>query len=171
MTLPPFEGLNLFEQTQSVDREYEEIIKPFQKNSEVPVIKIDRNCAAGGQMANHNLKAIKQACFVYTQSPIPYKNENYHVSELLSVKAKIVAQCQRMLRENKFKTQQTVGEAIRFLDNENGFVINPLLEAKPITTPKIHLRPLKKKNSSTPKKKLNMDIKATMKANSTITSS
>ena len=68
-----------------------------------------------------------------------------------------------MLRERKFNAQNTVGEPIRFLDNENGFVIDPLLEAKPITTPKIHLRPLKK-NTSSQKKRLNMDLKTSLKA-------
>lgn len=28
---------------------------------------------------------------MYTQSPIPYRNKDYHVSELLSVKAQVVA--------------------------------------------------------------------------------
>ena len=57
------------------------------------MIKIDHNCAAGGTNMNTTLKAIKQACLMYTQSPVPYKNESYHVSELLNVKAQVVAQC------------------------------------------------------------------------------
>ena len=37
-----------------------------------------------------------------------------------------------MLRENVFKTNKSAGKAIRELDNEKGFIIEPLLEAKPI---------------------------------------
>jgi len=85
---------------------YDEIVKPFADNAarDPQVIKIDQNCAAGGTNMNTTLKAIKQACLMYTQSPVPYKNESYHISELLNVKAQVVAQCQRMLRENLFET-------------------------------------------------------------------
>ena len=55
---------------------------------------------------------------MYTQSPIPYRNKDYHVSELLSVKAQVVAQCQRMLRKNLFETDRSAGAAIRGLDSE-----------------------------------------------------
>ena len=53
---------------------YEQLVKPFAKNAaaDPAVLRIDRKCAAGGSQANTTLKAIKQACLMYTQSPIPY---------------------------------------------------------------------------------------------------
>ena len=78
------------------------------------------------------LKAFKHACLAYSASPIPYNNKNYHVSELLSVKASVVAKCQRMVRENLFGTRESYGKDIRNLNNEKGFVIEPLMEAAPV---------------------------------------
>ena len=78
------------------------------------------------------LKAFKHACLAYSASPIPYNNKNYHVSELLSVKASVVARCQRMVREHLFGTRESYGKDIRNLNNEKGFVIEPLMEAAPV---------------------------------------
>ena len=37
-----------------------------------------------------------------------------------------------MLRENKFETKRSAGAPIRDLDNERGFIIEPLLDVKHI---------------------------------------
>ena len=37
------------------------------------------------------LKAFKHACLVYRANPISYNNKEYHVSDLLGVKASVVA--------------------------------------------------------------------------------
>ena len=78
------------------------------------------------------LNAIKVACLGYSQSPITYQGKDYHVSDLLGVKASVVAKCQRMLRENLFQTRDNFGVDIRTQDNERGFVITPLMNTNPI---------------------------------------
>ena len=42
---------------------------------------------------NTALKAFKHACLVYRASPISYNNKEFHVSDLINVKAQVVAQC------------------------------------------------------------------------------
>ena len=60
------------------------------------------------------LKAFKHACLAYSASPIPYNNQNYHASELLNVKAGVVARCQRMVRANMFGTDESYGKDKRY---------------------------------------------------------
>ena len=61
------------------------------------VLSIDQNCHACGGNSNMQknmtttLKAFKHACLVYRANPISYNNKEYHVSDLLSVKASVVA--------------------------------------------------------------------------------
>ena len=65
------------------------------------------------------------------------------MSDLLSVKASVVAQCQRMVREHIHGTKESYGKDIRNQDNEKSFVIEQLLNtktvAKPQTTDQIHV--------------------------------
>ena len=42
-----------------------------------------------------------------------------------------------MLRDNLFKSSANAGEDIRNIDNEQGFIITPLLNASPIREPKL----------------------------------
>ena len=42
-----------------------------------------------------------------------------------------------MLRNNLFKSSENAGEDIRNIDNEQGFIITPLLNASPIREPKL----------------------------------
>ena len=42
-----------------------------------------------------------------------------------------------MLRDNLFKSSANAGEDIRNIDNEQGFIITPLLDASPIREPKL----------------------------------
>jgi hypothetical protein len=73
---------------------------------------------------------LKLACISYTSSPIPYREKNYHVSELLKIKAGVIADCQRVLRENIYKTAHRDGATIRQRRDEEAFVIEPLLDAQ-----------------------------------------
>ena len=81
------------------------------------------------------LKAFKHACLVYRANPISYNNKEYHVSDLLGVKASVVAQCQRMVREHIYGTKESYGKDIRNQDNEKSFVIEQLLNTKTVTKP------------------------------------
>ena len=115
-------------------------LAPFTRNAgaDPAILKVDTNCAAcsGNSNMSKNMTAayaaFKNACLVYSASPIPYNNKNYHVSELLSVKASVVAQCQRLVRESIFGTSESYGIDIRNENNEKGFVIEPMLRATPI---------------------------------------
>lgn len=72
------------------------ILKEFENNAskiDPPVLRIDRNCMNCADNKANTLNAIKVACLVHTQSAIPYQGKDYHVSDLLSVKARVVAQC------------------------------------------------------------------------------
>ena len=44
-----------------------------------------------------------------------------------------MAQCQRMLRENLFKTSHSIGVNVRNLNNEKGFIIDPMIDARAVT--------------------------------------
>ena len=85
---------------------------------------------------NTTLKAFKHACLVYRASPIQYNSKEYHVSDLMGVKASVVAQCQRMVREYVFGHKESYGKDIRDQDNENSFVIEQLLNTKTVSKPK-----------------------------------
>ena len=41
----------------------------------------------------HTIRAIKTACLMYTQGKIPYQDKEYHVDDVLDIKASVVAQC------------------------------------------------------------------------------
>lgn len=58
---------------------------------------------------NTTLKAFKHACLVYRASPIEYNNKKYHVSDLIEVKASVVAECQKMVRESVYGTKKSYG--------------------------------------------------------------
>ena len=79
---------------------------------------------------------MKLACISYTSSPVTYREKNYHVSELLRIKAEVIADCQRVLRENIYKTTERDGTNIRNKRDEDAFVIEPLLEARTIEATK-----------------------------------
>lgn len=57
------------------------------------VLKVDPNCLnCSGNMAPA-IKGIKTACLMYQQSKIPYQNHEYHIDDILRVKASVVANC------------------------------------------------------------------------------
>ena len=110
-------------------------VKDFEDNAarvDSVVLKVDRACMSCAENKAQTLNAIKVACLTHTQSHIPYQGKNYHVSDLLDTKATVVAQCQRMLRENLFQTKDNSGIDIRLEDNEKGFIITPLANAKAV---------------------------------------
>ena len=101
-TKPLFEMPKYQEKEYSKKLRYNEKRGPiaaFTKNatSDPAVLKVDLNCkscSGNGNMSKTMttaLTAFKHACLTYTASPIPYNNKNYHVSELLTVKASVVA--------------------------------------------------------------------------------
>ena len=51
------------------------------------VISVDRNCLQCSGNKNQMLHQLKLACLSYIHSPIPYQDKNYHVTELLRIKA------------------------------------------------------------------------------------
>ena len=57
------------------------------------VLKVDKNCLNCSGNMTHTVKAIKTACLMYTQGSIPYRNRDYHIDDVLSIKASVVAQC------------------------------------------------------------------------------
>ena len=68
---------------------------------------------------------------MYTQGLIPYHNEEYHVDDVLNIKASVVAQCQKLVRENVLGTNESAGAPIRDLQSDKAFIIEPLQDAKP----------------------------------------
>ena len=72
----------------------EDPVKDFADNAcrvDPPILKVDRHCMNCANNKALTLNAIKVACLTHTQSAIPYQGKNYHVSEVLDVKAKVVA--------------------------------------------------------------------------------
>ena len=57
------------------------------------VIHIDRSCLQCSGNGSQILRQLKLACLSYTQSPIPYQDKMYKVSDLLRVKAQVIANC------------------------------------------------------------------------------
>ena len=91
-------------------------LQDFEDNAQridPPVLRVDRSCLNCSENKTTTLNAIKVACLGYSQSPITYQGKGYHVSDLLTVKASVVARCQRMLRENLFQTKDNYGVDIR----------------------------------------------------------
>ena len=68
---------------------------------------------------------------MYTQGTVPYRNEHYHVNDIMNVKASVVAACQKMVRENIFGSLESAGSTIRDLETDEAFIIEPLLNAQP----------------------------------------
>lgn len=67
-----------------------EAMRDFEDNAariDPPILKIDRACMSCAENKATTLNAIKVACLTHTQSAIPYQGRNYHVSDLLDVKA------------------------------------------------------------------------------------
>ena len=94
---------------ESIDKVYDESANRI----DPPVLRVDRNCISCAENKAQTLNAIKVACLAHTSSPIPYQGQNYHLSEILDVKAGVVAKCQRLLRENHFQTKEHSGVDIR----------------------------------------------------------
>lgn len=68
--------------------------KEFEDNAsriDPPVLRVDRNCMSCAENKAKTLNLFKMACLTHTQSNIPYQGKDYHVSDLLTVKAQIVA--------------------------------------------------------------------------------
>lgn len=58
---------------------------------------------------------------------MPYKDRYYKVSDLLRVKGNVIAECQRLVRDKLYNSENYDGEeTLRFKD-ERSFVIEPLL--------------------------------------------
>ena len=75
---------------------------------------------------------LKMACLSYTSSPITYQEKRYQLSELLRVKAKVISECQKLIRTNLHKTPEYDGIMLRNKEDEHGFIIEPLLNAMPM---------------------------------------
>ena len=53
------------------------------------------------------------ACLVYTEGKIDYSNNKYHVDDLIEVKASVISDCQRKVRERMYGTKESYGKNIR----------------------------------------------------------
>ena len=112
-----------------VDGAHEHTLEQNQKPScDNRVLHVDRNCLQCSGNMSQVVRQLKLACLSYTQSPVPYREKLYNVSDLLSAKAKIIINCQKLLREHTFKTSKHAGQELLKLNDENGFIIEPLLE-------------------------------------------
>ena len=60
----------------------------------------------------------------YTQSLIPYKDQDLHIDQVLDSKAGIITQCQRMIRERLYKTKESLGQHVRDAEDERAFMID-----------------------------------------------
>ena len=54
------------------------------------------------------------------------------MSELLRIKAKVIAECQTLIRRNLYPNAEHDGILMRNPEDEKGFIIEPLLEANPV---------------------------------------
>ena len=127
--MPSISSKNVDDLTSPKKNGFADAVREFENNAchvDPPVLKVDRKCMSCAENKALTLNAIKVACLTHTQSAIPYQGKNYHVSEILNAKAQVVAQCQRMLRENLFNTKHNMGADIRKEDNEKAFIITPL---------------------------------------------
>jgi len=73
------------------------------------------------------LHYIKLACLSYSSSPISYRGSNYQVSDLLKVKASIISDCQKIIREQVYGRAKDMGGELLKFNDERSFVIEPLL--------------------------------------------
>ena len=60
----------------------------------------------------------------YTQSLIPYKDQDLHIDQVLDSKAGIITKCQRMIRERLYKTKESLGQHVREVEDERAFMID-----------------------------------------------
>ena len=97
------------------------------KISKQPVLALDKACLSCSGNMNQTIMQFKIACLSYVQQPVIYREKHYAVVELLKLRAKIIAACQRLLRAN-LKGNKNMGEAIRNRNDEEAFVIEPMLE-------------------------------------------
>ena len=110
--VPTIHNKNVDDLTSATRQGLADAVRDFEDNAchvDPPVLKVDRKCMSCAENKALTLNAIKVACLTHTQSAIPYQGKNYHVSEILDAKAQVVAQCQRMLRENLFNTKHNMG--------------------------------------------------------------
>ena len=70
--------------------------------------------------------------YIRSQSPVSYRGNLYDVQDLLNLKAKVLNKCQNILREYTFQTTKHAGSEILKLKDDNGFIIEPLLELSPL---------------------------------------
>lgn len=66
------------------------------------ILKVDRNCLTCSGNPSQVIQQLKLACLSFTSSPINYQDKKYEVSEMLRVKANVLAECQRVIRDNLF---------------------------------------------------------------------
>lgn len=55
-----------------------------------------------------------------------YQEKQYEVSELQKVKATVLSECQRLVRETVYKSKEYDGADIALMDDEKSFIIEPL---------------------------------------------
>ena len=63
-------------------------------------IKVQRDCLSCSSNQGAILQQIKMACLSYTSSPIEYGDKKFTVNEILKVRAAVIAECQRLVRES-----------------------------------------------------------------------
>ena len=57
------------------------------------VLKVDKNCLNCSGNMTQTIRGIKTACLAYTAGLIPYRDQEYHVDDILDVKATVIAKC------------------------------------------------------------------------------
>jgi hypothetical protein len=63
-------------------------------------IKVQRDCMSCSSNQSAILQQIKMACLSYTSTPIEYGDRKFTMNEILKVRAAVIAECQRIVREN-----------------------------------------------------------------------
>ena len=125
----PKEHLNRISHERAKSKE----VSTRRANLDPKLFKVSKDCfACSGDSKEHILQAIKMACLVYTEGNIDYSNNKYHVDDLLEVKASVISDCQRKVRERMYG-KDSYGKDIKNIQTEKSFVIEPLLKAKSVT--------------------------------------
>jgi hypothetical protein len=88
-----FGGVNSIHDTEFDEQPDSPIDEAYEIAQALDVIRIDKNCVNCTGNPSQALQMLKLACISYTSSPITYREKKYHVSELLKIKAGVIADC------------------------------------------------------------------------------
>lgn len=78
------------------------------------VLHVDRSCLnCSGNNAGAVIHQLKMACLSYTQSPVTYQEKRYAITEMFRVRGQVLSMCQKLIRQNIYKSKEHDGISIR----------------------------------------------------------